>query len=211
MDPNNPSIPPELWDVLQSFKRPYDIQTFLDQTPYISEELDRSPLRVLHDRQCHCLDGGIFAALAFTFIGHPPLLVDLTPEPGLDDDHVLAVYQFDGCWGAVAKSNFTGLRYREPVYRSLRELAMSYFDDFFNVDGVKTMRGYTRPLNLSPFDRHFWQTREDGVKKIARRLYQLKAIPILADKMVNRLEKIDPRSYQAGMLGVNYDGLYKTG
>ena len=93
---------------------------YLDSLPYIGEDLNRPPLRVMQDRQCHCLDGGFLAALALRRLGHPPLVIDLVPEPGTDDDHVLALYRVDGCWGAVAKSNYTALRYREPVYRSLR-------------------------------------------------------------------------------------------
>ena len=205
------TIPVDLLTKLQSFKRPYDIQEFLDQTPYVSEELDRSPLRVYHDRQCHCLDGAIFAALGFHFIGLKPLLVDLVPAAGLDDDHVLAVFQVGKFWGAVAKSNFAGLRYREPVYRTLRELAMSYFEDFFNVAGLKTMRGYTVPLDLTRFNRYQWATEETGIQHITRSLYRLKPIPVLSETQVSNLEKTDPRSYQAGLVGVNEDGLFRPG
>lgn len=194
-----------------SLRTPFAIQEYLDSVPYVSEELDRSPLRVMLDRQCHCLDGGLFAAAALRRLGYPPLLIDLVPEPGTDDDHVLALYQVDGCWGALAKSNFSGLRFREPIYRTLRELAMSYFADFYNNLGQKTLRGYTRPLNLVRFDRYEWECREDGVKVATRRLYALKMIPLLTPVAVRRLQKVDQRSYDAGMLGVNLDGLYQPG
>ena len=124
-----------------SLTTPFEIQMYLDSLPYMHEDLDRCPLRVMEDMQCHCLDGGMLAAAALRRIGFPPLLLDLVPAPGLDDDHVLAVFKVNGKFGAVAKSNFAGLRFREPVYRSLRELAMSYFEAFFNVDGGEDAAG----------------------------------------------------------------------
>ncbi len=131
------------------------------------------------------------------------------PDPGTDDDHVLAIYTRDGCYGAVAKSNFAGLRSREPIYRSLRELVMSYFELFFNVDGDKTLRNYTRPANLAAFDRFNWLWSDSGVDRIERRLLSLKRTPLLTPSMVQALAKMDSLTYQAGMLGVNPDGLYK--
>ena len=134
---------------LDALHSPFAIQAFLDATPYSPEDRDRCPLNVIRDRVAHCLDGALFAAMALRRLGYPPLLIDLLPEPDIDDDHVLAIFKVNGCWGAVAKSNFVGLRYREPVYRTLRELVMSYFEPFYNVEGVRTLRGYTLPVNLS--------------------------------------------------------------
>ena len=96
--------------IWRGLKSPAAIQAYLDSLPYKAEELDRSPLRVMTDGQGHCLDGGIFAALALWRIGFPPLILDLVPTPGLDDDHVLAVYRMEGGWGALAKSNYPNLR-----------------------------------------------------------------------------------------------------
>ena len=107
--------------------------------PYIGEQRDRSPLNVMLDQHCHCLDGGFFAALALWRIGFKPLLIDLVPDPGMDDDHVLAIFRSRGHWGALAKSNYSGLRFREPVYRTLRELVMSYFEHYYNLGGEKTL------------------------------------------------------------------------
>src|SRR5512137_2498426 len=115
-------LPPPQRKVFRDLKRPVEVQAYLDSIPYKAEELDRSPLRVMTDGQAHCLDGGIFAALALWQIGFRPLILDLVPEPGADDDHVLALFQVEGCWGALAKSNYPDLRYREPVHRNLREL-----------------------------------------------------------------------------------------
>jgi hypothetical protein len=196
----------ETWRALQT---PFQIQAYLDSLPYVGEDLNRSPLRVLQDRQCHCLDGGMLAALALQQIGFPPLLLDLVPVPGIDDDHVLAVFQQQGLWGAVAKSNFTGLRYRDPVYRSLRELVMSYFEVFYNVNGIKTLRGYTRPLNLARFDRYAWQTSQAGVDRVVARLYSLKPIPVVPASSIPLIANLDRRSLEVGFIGVNMDGLYK--
>lgn len=202
-------LPDEMQLLLSNLSTPEAIQTYLDSLPYVSEELNRSPLRVIHDRQCHCLDGALLAALALRLIGHPARIIDLVPEPDVDDDHVLAIFQVQECYGAVAKSNFVGLRYREPVYRTLRELVMSYFDVFYNVDGLKTLRAYTRPLNLAAYDRYAWQTSEAGVEKVVKRLYGQKTIPVMEPGRAAGLSRMDKRSYEAGMLGLNYEGLYK--
>src|SRR4051794_17076174 len=115
--------------VFRRLNTPEKIQRFLDDLAY-NKEPDgpscRSPRRVLRDRTAHCMEGAMFGAAAFRMLGQAALLLDL--EAVRDDDHVLAIFQRRGCWGAVAKSNYSGLRYREPVYRSLRELVMSYFE-----------------------------------------------------------------------------------
>src|SRR3990172_4896884 len=107
--------------VISSLSSPSKIQAFLDDVPYSAEEVYRCPLRVLRDRKAHCFDGALFAAAALRRLGCPPLILDMIPGDR-DDDHLLALYKCDDHWGAVAKSNFVGLRFREPVYRTLREL-----------------------------------------------------------------------------------------
>ncbi len=151
----------------------------------------------------------MFAAAALRRLGFPPLLVDLLPEPGMDDDHVLAIFRRNGCFGAVAKSNFAGLRYREPVYRSLRELIMSYFDCYYNVDGQKTLRAYSAPLNLTAYDALNWMVNDEAGDAVEQRLPQLRRFRLVTPAMVAELSPIDQRSYQAGMLGTNPDGLHK--
>jgi hypothetical protein len=188
---------------------PVIIQSYLDAIPYSAEERNRCPLNVLNDRQAHCLDGALFAAAALRRIGYPPVVIDLLPDPGMDDDHVLAIYKQDGHYGALAKSNFAGLRFREAVYRSLRELAMSYFDDFYNVNGVKTLRSYTPPLRLEAYDQAGWMWSDQGADAIEARLYKLKRIPLISPEQAVRLSPVDRRSYDAGMLGVNAAGLYQ--
>jgi hypothetical protein len=203
-------LPPELAVLFSTFRKPYDIQLYLDSLPYLGEDLNRSPLRVVRDRQAHCLDGGLLAAAALAHLGFPPRILDLVPEPGMDDDHVLAVFGQPGAWGALAKSNYAGLRYREPVFRTLRELVMSYFNDFFNIERQRTLRGYTRLLDLRPFDRYAWLTSEAGVERVVKRLYSLKVIPLLTSESILALTPVDERSFQAGTLGLNIDEVYKV-
>ncbi len=187
---------------------PYRIQQFLDSLPYVGEELNRTPLQILKDRQCYCQDGAIFAALALSQSGFSPHLVDLVPDPALDEDHTLAIYKVNRCYGAIAKSNFAGLRFREPVYRSLRELAMSYFEGFYNINGEKTLRRYTIPLDLSQFDRFDWPTQPAGIDKIITRFCKRKSLPLIDPQTVSQLSRVDRRSYEAGMLGGQFDGVY---
>jgi hypothetical protein len=194
---------------LSGLTSPVKIQAFLDETPYSTSDNNLCPYRVMQDRQAHCLDGGLFAAAALRRLGYPPLIIDLLPTPKIDDDHVLAIFKIGSRYGAVAKSNFSGLRFREAVYSSLRELVMSYFEDFFNVDGVKTLRGYTRPLHLATYDRMNWEVNDRAADKVETRLKKLSAIPVLTEKMADKLSPADKLSFQAGMLGTNPAGLFK--
>ncbi len=201
-------LPDDLRRVFTSLNTPNEIQKYLDSVPYVGEEANRSPLRVMQERQCHCLDGGLLAAAALRRLGYPPVIIDLVPEPGADDDHVLAIFQQNGLYGALAKSNCSGLRSREPVYRSLRELVMSYFELFFNLDRQKTLRGYTRPLNLAQFDRYHWTWDERGVAAIVKRMYSLKPIRLFTPESISRFQLMDQRAYESGMLGVNLEGVF---
>lgn len=196
----------QLWESLDS---PPAIQAFLDSVQYPSESINRNPLRVLRERRAHCLDGGLFAALALSRLGYPPQIVDILPEPGTDDDHVIAIFRRDGALGAVAKSNYVGLRYREAVYRSLRELIMSYFESYYSVEGQRTLRYYTRPINLAAYARVGWMWRDEGVDWIEKRLLKAHHYPILTEAMIAHLSPVDRRSYEAGMLGVNPEGLFR--
>ena len=201
-------LSPDLLRTWRSLTSPRAIQDYLDSIPYKAVELDRSPLRVLQDGQAHCLDGGLFAALALRRLGYPPLVLDLVPQAGADDDHVLALYRARGRWGAVAKSNYAGLRYREAVYRSLRELAMSYFEHYFNQARQKTLRAYTRPLDLQRYDTLEWLWSEEEVNLISRHLYRLKPIPLFPEESSNGLSPVDERLFTADTLGTDLDWVY---
>ncbi len=197
----------------QQIKRlttPAKIQAFLDDIPYSTEERYRSPLTVLRERAGHCFDGALFAAAMLRRLGHAPRILDLLPNTR-DDDHVLALFQRDGHWGALAKSNFAGLRYREPVYRTLRELVLSYFEQYYNIAGEKTLRGYTVPLNLAAYDKVQWMTSDARLDDIGVRLGRIRQVKLLTPRMVAALTPVDARSYQSGMLGTDEAGLYKPG
>src|SRR5437773_182450 len=153
---------------LRALKTPAGVQRFLDSLPYHLADTSWSPRKVLQKKTAHCLEGAIFGAAALRVLGFPPLLWDL--EAVNDTDHVLAIFKVRGCWGAVAKSNFSGCRYREPVYRTLRELAMSYFNIYFNLRGERTLRCYSQPVDLSRFDDRHWMTSNRRRHHLAVRL-----------------------------------------
>jgi hypothetical protein len=200
---------PDELAVFSTLATPAKIQAFLDGMPYSEEEIYRCPRQVLSDHKAHCFDGALFAAAALRYIGFPPLVLDMLPIPSRDDDHMLALYKTNGYWGAVAKSNFVGLRYREPIYRTLRELVLTYFEDFYNTAGEKTLRAYTVPLNLQVYDRFNWMASDASMMVIAHRLEKLRRYTLLTPSMVAGLAPVDERFYQAGLSGANWDGLYK--
>jgi hypothetical protein len=193
---------------LETLKSPIKIQVFLDTLPYSTEHIYRSPLRVLRDRTAHCFDGALFAAATLRRLGYPPLILEMVPNDR-DDDHLLAIYKNDDHWGAVSKSNFVGLRFREPIYRNLRELVLSYFEQYYNMAREKTLRSYTSPLNLKAFDKFDWMTRDESLDRIAKKLDKIRKIPILTPSMTSNLSLVDERSYQAGLFEANERGLYQ--
>jgi len=187
---------------------PRKVQDFLDGIPYSNELNYRCPLRVLHERTAHCFDGALFGAAAMRRLGHPPLIVNMLANDQ-DDDHMLALYRRNGHWGAIAKSNFAGLRFREPVYRTLHELVMSYFEEFYNVERKKTLRSYTVPLNLKAFDKLSWMTSDAPLERIGERLDEIRKVRLLTRRMIASLSLVDERSYEAGLVGANQASLYQ--
>lgn len=184
---------------LRSLKNPYGIQRFLDDMPYHLADTSFSPRLVLRENTSHCFEGAMFAAAALRVNGYPPLVLDLEAEN--DTDHVIAIYKERGHWGAVAKSNYTGCRYREPIYRSLRELALSYFEVYFNLRRERTLRTFSRPVNLSRFDNKNWMTTEQPLWFIAEYLFTILHTPLLKPGLVKKLHRLDDRSFRAGCLG----------
>jgi hypothetical protein len=211
--PPVPAGPPDRWtagerDVLRKLSTPARIQDYVDRLVYRPEDAPGSPRRVIAEQRANCYDGAIFAAAALRRLDHPPLLLDLWAVR--DDDHVLAVFRKEGTWGAIAKSNFVGLRFREPIHRTLRELVLSYFEQYFNVDGEKTLRAWSaRPLDLARFDRFRWTFRDDALQYVSDRLDALPHLPILTKAMERGLARVDARSLQAGMVGTLAEGLYQ--
>src|ERR1039457_196924 len=204
-------MPPDVFTaaeraVFRRLRTPEKIQRFLDELAYNKEPggpTCRSPSRVLRQRKAHCMEGALFGAAALRALGYPPLLLDL--EAVRDDDHVLAIFRRDGCWGAIAKSNYSGLRYREPVYRGLRELAMSYFEHYYNLRREKTLRNYSRPVNLRRFDSIHWMTAEEDVWAIPEYLVTIKHTPLLRAGLAARLGRVDGRMFAACLVGTAGD------
>ena len=190
--------------MLRRLTTPAKIQRFLDEDIGYNLEHDGdtcySPRMVLQKGVAHCMEGALVGALALRLLGHAPLLVDL--EAVRDSDHVIAVYRVDGRWGAVAKSDYSGLRSRAPVYRTVRELAMSYFEHYYNPAGEKTLRTFSRPVNLARFDRRVqWMTTEEEVWAIPEYLCDIPHAQMITAPIERRLARMDRRLYDAGRLG----------
>lgn len=190
-------------------KSPEDVQRFVDGMAYHDEITCRSPRRVMADRKAHCFEGAMLAAAALETLGHPPLLVDMGAVR--DDAHVIALFRRNGGLGAIGKSNFSGLRYRAPVYRTLRELVMSYFDDYFNSDGERTLRSYSTPLRLTDRVYPGWRTATEDLDPIGDKLDALRHTRVMTPAMERGLAPVDPRLLAAGLLGANEKGLWRPG
>ena len=189
------------WRALRALASPVGIQKALEAMPYHVATTAWSPRRVLREGTAHCLEGAVFAAAALRTLGFPPLLLDL--EAVQDSDHVVAVYRLRGHWGAIAKSNFSGLRFREPVYRTVRELVMSYFEGYMNLRGERTLRAYSQPVDLGRFDRRHpgWMTAEHDVWWIPERLVRVPHTRLLTAAMIRGLSRVDCRALAAGLVG----------
>ncbi len=185
---------------LSGLTPPWRIQKFLDGLDYdVAGAGCRSPRRVLRERTVQCMDGALFAAAALRAQGHPPLVLDL--EAVQDDDHVLAVFRESGCWGAIARSNYSGLRFREPIHPTIRSLVLSYVESYFNLRRQKTLRRYSRPVNLSRFDAIHWMTSEEDLWEIPEYLAGLRHTRLLPARVETRLSPVDRRMFDAGLVG----------
>ncbi len=194
--------------LISRLRSPFDIQTFLDSLPYSEDGSYKCPLSVLLRREAHCFDGALFAAAALRRLGHRPLIVYMLSVR--DDDHLLAVYRRGKFWGAVAKSNFVGLRFRDPVYRTIRELVMSYFDVFWNLDRERSLRAYTSPVNLARFDKYEWMIRDEPLELISDHLDYVRTFRLLTPSMIACLSPVDIRSFRAGSLGANLSAAWRN-
>lgn len=189
--------------VFKKLNTPRKIQDFLNSLTINFEENGEtclSPRMVLRERKAHCMEGAMLAAAALRINGYPPLIVDLEAVKH-DDDHVIAVFRKNSFWGAISKTNHSSLRYREPIYRDIRELVLSYFHEYFmNSNGKKTLRRYSDPINLEKFDKKGWMTSEKDVFYIPPYLLRIHHTKILTKSQAAGLRKVDTIELKAGKL-----------
>lgn len=178
--------------VFERLNAPQKIQDYLDRMPANvlgpKEHTMLSPRRVIEAHKAHCMEGAMFAAAALAYHGHKPLLMDL--ETAEDDyDHVVALFRQRGRWGAISKTNYPVLRWRDPVYASPRELAMSYFHEYFLDNGTKTLMRYSSPFDLTKFDPAAWVVAANNVDWLADKLSAAPHSPIAPAAAMRKLRK----------------------
>lgn len=188
--------------LFKKLNTPAKIQDYLNTVSYNFEtrgETCMSPRRVVATKRAHCLEGAYLAAAVLWYHGEKPLLLDLRSTKH-DLDHVVALFKRNGCWGAISKTNHAVLRYREPIYKTIRELALSYFHEYFLDDGTKTMRDYSKPFDLRRFG-ETWITEQEELWDIGAALDDSAHFPILPPQMKARaLRKADLVEIAAGAL-----------
>ncbi len=196
-------LPQEHIHLIKKLNSPKKIQDFLDKIEMNFEpqgDTCISPETVLKTKKAHCIEGAVLATLILRYHGHEPLLLDLEAiDP--DFDHVVALFKKDGCWGAISKTNHAVLRYREPIYKTIRELTMSYFHEYFlNECGTKTLRRYSNPVNLKRFDKKNWVCSKKNIWFIPEYLTKVKHHNILTKKQIRNLRKADAVERKAGRI-----------
>ena len=183
---------------------PKKIQNYLNTLPFNFEDkwgTCMSPRGVLEKRKADCLEGAVFAAAVLEFHGHKPWLLDLrSSKKPYDYDHVVAVFKEFGCFGAISKTNHGVLRYREPIYKTVRELALSYFHEYFLDSGYKTLREYSELFDLSKLSKIDWRTSKADIWQIYEELDKVKHHPILLPKQIKNLRKADRIEIATGKL-----------
>lgn len=187
---------------IQKLNSPQKVQDFINKIKInFEEEGDTymSPVDVLQKNKAHCLEGAVLAAVIFWYHGQKPLLLDLKTTKD-DHEHVVALFKKDGYWGAVSKTNHAVLRYREPIYKTIRELALSYFHEYFKDNGKKTLRSFSDAFDLSKLDYDEWLTGEDWMWQLVYDLDHSKHHQILSKKQIKNLRSADLVEIKAGKL-----------
>lgn len=188
--------------LMKRLNTPAKVQDFLDTCTFNFEEdgeTIKSPLSSLRSKHVHCLEGAMLGAYILTFQGFKPLILHLHAE-GYDQDHIVTLFKIDGLWGALSKTNHYTLRYREPVYRNVHELVMSYFHEYFlNKNGRKTLRSYSEPLNLDSMKIN-WVTAEVDLWVVDDKLDDIRHYDVITKKAINNLRKADIIERTAGEL-----------
>ena len=188
-------------DLIKKLNTPAKVQDFLNTLPFNFEENGetlKSPILTLRARRAHCMEGALLGAYILSCHGYKPLILNLETSRG-DFDHVIALFKEDGRWGALSKTNHAVLRYREPVYKNVRELVMSFFHEYFLDSGVKTLRRYSRPLDLNVFEKN-WEVMEGDLWGIDQELDKIKHYDIAPKKTLKKLRKADKIEIEAGKI-----------
>lgn len=191
---------------MRKLNTPAKVQDFLNDIPFNFEkrgETLKSPILTLRTRRAHCFEGALLGAYILSLHGFKPLILHLQAVKN-DYDHVIAPFKINGLWGALSKTNHAVLRYREPVYKNIRELGMSYFHEYFLDTGVKTLRKYSKPLNLNTLEKN-WPTHRQDLWGIDKKLDKIKHFSILPARSaggqktaINKLRKADKIEIKAG-------------
>ena len=187
---------------MRKLNTPAKVQDFLNGLEFNFEEDGRqtlkSPVRVLRGEKAHCLEGALLGAYVLSLHGHKPLLLHLQTTKG-DFDHIVALFKEDGLWGALSKTNHGVLRYREPIYKNIRELVMSYFHEYFLDNGQKTLRRYSRPLDLNVFEKG-WETETEDLWGIDDELDKIKHYDIASKRVFKNLRLADKIEREMGKI-----------
>ncbi|HEX7053384.1 MAG TPA: hypothetical protein VF211_05545 [Burkholderiales bacterium] len=187
--------------VLERLDTPYKIQAFLydlKQNWEVDGQTCRPVAEVLRTGRAHCIEGAMLAAAALWIHGEPPLLLDMRAEQ--DFDHVIALFRRNGCWGAISKTNGIGLRWRDPVYRTLRELAMSYFHEYYNRRDHKTLREYSLPFDLRRIDPAIWASGTRHAWQVCEALDAVRHFRLLERRQLAAVVRRDPFERRVGLL-----------
>lgn len=189
-------------DTLKKLSTPIKIQDFLDNLPINFEkkgETYMSPRKTLREKKAHCFEGALLAAAALFIRGEKPLILDLKTVPP-DTDHIVTLYKRNGLWGAISKTNHATIRFRDPIYKNIRELALSYFHEYFdNKSGKKTLRSYSEPFDLSKLSTD-WITDEKDLFYIVEKIDFSRHFPIFPKKNKKFIRKADKMERKAGSL-----------
>lgn len=200
-----PAVSKEQAKLFRSLNSPAKIQDFLNtlrMRTTLEDPIVRSPKHAVLAGEASCMEGALIAAAALAHHGAPALLLDLkvAPDNERDTDHVVALYTWQGYYGAISKTSHAVLRYREPVYKTIRELVLSYFHEYFLDDGVKTLRSFSKPFNIKKQFGFDWITSDDDLFEIACALDDSPHEDILPKGLARKLRKADPIEIEAGKL-----------
>jgi hypothetical protein len=185
--------------LIKKLNTPAKIQDYLNNIPFNFEEGNietlSSPLKTLRKNKAHCFEGALLGSFLLSFLGHKMLILNLKAKKG-DFDHVISLFRENNLWGALSKTNHPVLRYREPVYKNIRELVMSYFHEYFLNSGEKTLRKYSEPLNLNIFEKN-WPFLEENLWGIDQELDKVKYVNIVPAFLIKKMRKVDKIEIEA--------------